>query len=95
MVTLDSSQCKCGRCGKILDISWEIDSVDSREKNMGSESYYSASTNVICPECGNEINCSIQFVEYPDGVLEVPPKVIEISDDRSELETPRVSFGDY
>ena len=98
----DSLLIRCGECGELFDVDaddlcfdWEGGVVDD-ERGMGPESEYESQESCICPNCGKQIDITLQVWEYPMGCFNT--QIIEI--DGGEIEEPidlskYISFEDY
>ena len=98
----DSLLVRCGVCGELFDVDaenlsfeWEGEVVDD-DRGMGPESEYESQESCICPNCGKQIDLTLQVWEYPMGCFNT--QNIEI--DGGEIEEPidlskYISFEDY
>ncbi len=98
MVYIKNSKFKCGTCGEVFEISWEIDEIRmTGTREMGEEYQYFASSLTKCPKCFRPVRLTLTFFEYPIGGLEGVPRIggEEIVNwDNSPIETPRIVFLD-
>lgn len=62
----------CESCSCILVVDatdLAVDEVGSVDRNMGPETYYHGGVELICPECGSDIEVDYDASEYPVGAL--------------------------
>lgn len=71
MVVVEKSLCRCGKCNSSFEVEWELEYIDSRERDMGEECVYSGQIDVTCLQCGNVISAQLHVVEFPIGQIEV------------------------
>lgn len=100
-LTGDAILIRCGTCGELfafdagnMNFEWEGGVVDDR--GMGSEMEYESQESCFCPNCGKQIDLTLQVWEYPAGAFNT--QNIEI--DGGEIEEPMdlsdfISFEDY
>lgn len=70
----------CDSCGALNSVSasnFNYESIDSEEREMGSETVYEGESSVTCA-CGTGISITHRFWEYPEGS---PPNHEEIEID--------------
>lgn len=64
---------KCNKCGSEFTANVQyshVDSTDRSEREMGEEKIYQADVETTCPNCGNQVVGSIEFWEYPSGIID-------------------------
>lgn len=70
MVEIKQSYCKCGKCGNIFPVKWELEMQDTPDTGLDMGVTYCGETEEECFSCGNLINAELQATEKPIGVLE-------------------------
>lgn len=92
---------RCDTCGELFEVTsadlnfdWESSGVDNR--GMGAEIEYDAYESTECPNCGRQIDLTLQVWEYPAGVfnnqnIEIDGGYIEGPADLSNY----ISFDDF
>jgi len=71
---------KCDKCGHIISIpcnELEFENVAAEEREMGPEITHSATGEVKCPNCGNDISYEYNVWEYPVGAFNTDEVNIE------------------
>ena len=95
MIVVSRSICTCGRCGRKVEIEWDLDPIDSYEKDMGVNTDYESIEKVVCEQCGNVMIAKLWAAEYPPGTLEDCAVTFERDDSEgSTVEKPRIEFFD-
>ncbi|MCH5248858.1 MAG: hypothetical protein J1E98_02945 [Lachnospiraceae bacterium] len=85
----------CGKCGTPKKIEWDLDVVDSYEKDLGINNIYASEKEIVCEKCGSRILATFRVSEYPEGILE--DKEVYINYDEaggSQIVSPEVEFYD-
>lgn len=97
MIRIDKSKCRCGKCNEYFDVEWDVDYIDSNERNMGEECEYRGENEFECPKCNNIIHGELIVYEYPVGCLNYK-KIESVYDSfetgMSEFEEPFIVFYD-
>ena len=65
----------CDACNKAYsiecgDLEWDVTSYEKHSESMGAEVHYNSEWEEIC-DCGNNMNITFFYVEYPQGFLEL------------------------
>ena len=98
MIRIDSSKVHCGNCHKTFPGNWELDIIDSHEREMGEETEYEGVLEEICPYCGNNISGKLHAYEYPVGNIDEAQIQVECSDTRdtsqSRIDNPQITLFD-
>jgi len=62
---------KCEKCDHEFVVDVEYEHVDSNsDRGMGDEKIYEAVVDVECPICCEHITGTIEYWEYPEGVVD-------------------------
>ena len=72
LICSGSLKIKCSKCGHIITIpcdELEFENVAAEERQMGTETTHSATGEITCPKCGNEISYEYDVWEYPVGAF--------------------------
>ena len=95
MIVVSNSVCICGRCGTAAEIEWDLEPIDSYEKDMGINTEYESMQEALCEKCGNRIEARLLATEYPPGTLENSDVIIDKDESgESRVEKPRIEFFD-
>lgn len=104
MIEVSKSICICGRCGAKMEMEWDLDPINSYEKEIYINSYeksmgiatdYESVETIVCQQCGNIIIAKLWAAEYPPGTLEDCAVTFERDDSEgSTVEKPRIEFFD-
>lgn len=97
MVRVKNSDCHCGKCGNTFSIRWDLEIVNTTERQMGKEVEYLGETKCTCPDCGNTITGVLSVFEYPTGCLNMK-EIKDVTDSYntadSTISEPAVAFFD-
>lgn len=61
---------QCKNCREEMTFNADLQVAESRERQMGTEVYFSDEIQDECPKCGNKICIEFEVWEYPIGDVE-------------------------
>ena len=91
------AEIQCTKCHNIFDIDGSdiyVEAVGSDERGMGPETFYSGSTEFVCPKCNNNIEIEYEASEYPVGALNYSDVIISGAEIIKGFHDIDVSFGE-
>ena len=94
MIFVGESTVTCRKCGTPWKIEWDLDWVDSYEKEMGINSTYESERTIICDKCGECFSATLWVSEYPEGVLEEATATVYYDEEERSIDPPKVEFFD-
>lgn len=60
---------QCNKCNNVKEVDAYLELIDSEERQMGSEDFYSSEIEDECPNCGNYEKIILNVWEYPMGAI--------------------------
>lgn len=94
MIIVSKSKVRCDKCKEDYDVEWDLELVESTEKQMGYNNLYVSEIVAECPYCGEKMNLELQASEYPEGTLEYMQIKGDSLHSHPMVEEPEIRFYD-
>lgn len=86
---------QCNNCNEVIEVDADLEFIDSDERQMGAEIFYSSEIEDKCPICGSAINITLNVWEYPMGAVNYQEELCEGVEILEEPEYDPFSSDDF